>query len=254
MRTPAIAGAPHPQLRPLLSRDHGGFTDASPPAELVLPATAAVPLVVKLRDSAHRPPEFTTGAHAAPLVMEGACAPAYIEVWLAPLGAYTLLGAPIERLSGQIVDLTELFGPDGRRLAESVRDAPTWARRFELIDAFLLRRLDRGPRPHPEVARAWQRLVATGGRAPIGDIATEVGWSHRHLVARFRHEIGVTPKTAARLVRFECVRQRLETTAPVRWADLAAEAGYADQSHLVREFRTFTGSTPTQYLAAATHA
>jgi AraC-like DNA-binding protein len=248
-RWPRLAGAPHRRLRPLLPRGYAGFTQATAPRHLVLPATASVPLVIKILDSPHRPPAFVMGAHGSSLVVEGDCAPSYLEVWLAPLGAYTLLGLPMDQISGQLVDLVEVLGVTGRRLAEQLRETPSWRRRFWLLDQFLLGRLERGPRPLPEVGWAWERLVATGGAVPIGRIADEVGWSHRHLIARFRQQVGLRPKTAARLVRFDGVWRRIDQRRPLDWGRVAAEAGYADQAHLVREFRQFTGTTPTEFLA-----
>jgi AraC-like DNA-binding protein len=204
---------------------------------------------VKIVDSPHRPPAFVMGAHGASTVLEGDCAPSYLEVLLAPLGAYTLLGLPMEELSGQTVDLVEVLGAAGRRLAEQLRETSSWRRRFALMDQFLLWRLDRGPRPSPEVAWAWERLVATGGAVPIGRIADEVGWSHKHLIARFKQQVGLRPKTAARLVRFGGVWRRLDERRPLDWGQVAADAGYADQAHLVRDFRRFTGTTPTEFQA-----
>jgi AraC-like DNA-binding protein len=243
-----VAGRPHPALRSLLPRGYAGFTEATIPRHLALPATASVSLVVKLVDSPHRPPQFLVGARAAPLVVDGACARSYLEVWLAPLAAYTLLGLPMEELSGHTVDLVEVLGADGGRLAEQLRASPSWRRRFALLDRFLLKRLEGGRQPSDEVGWAWQRLVRTGGAVTIGRIAGEVGWSHKHLIARFRQQVGLAPKTAARLVRFDAVGRRLEGQAP-DWADLARDAGYADQAHLVRDFRQLTGMTPTAYLA-----
>jgi AraC-like DNA-binding protein len=248
-RWPRLAAAPQAQLRPLLPRGYTGFTEATSPRHLVLPASVSVPLVVKLADSAHRPPAFVMGAHGSSTVLEGACAPTYLELLLTPLAAYTLLGLPMDQLSGQIVDLADVLGPDGRRLGERLRQTPTWAQRFALMDQFLLRRLERGPRPAPEVGRAWQRLVGTAGAVPIGRLAVEVGWSHKHLIAKFRQQVGLAPKTAARLVRFNGVLRRVGSARRLDWGLLAAEAGYADQAHLVREFRQFTGTTPTQFLA-----
>jgi AraC-like DNA-binding protein len=248
-RWPRVAAAPRPELRPLLPRGYAGFTQATTPRHLVLPATASVPLVVKLLDSPHRPPAFVIGGHDTSRVLEGACAPSYLEVLLAPLAAYTLLGLPIDELSGQTVDLADLLGATGRRLGEQLRDAPTWRQRFALLDRFLLRRLADGPHPSPEVAQAWRRLVATGGAVPIGQLANEVGWSHKHLITRFRQQVGLRPKTAARLVRFGRVWRRLDARGPLDWADVARDAGYADQAHLAREFRRFTGMTPTQFQA-----
>jgi AraC-like DNA-binding protein len=248
-RRPRLAAAPQPRLRPLLTRGYAGFTEATTPRHLVLPATASVPLVVKLVDSPHRPPAFVIGARGTSTVLEGDSAPSYLEVLLRPLGAYTLLGLPMEELSGRIVDLGDVLGPAGRRLTERLREAPSWHRRFALLDEFLLRRLAAGPRPAPEVAWAWERLMATGGAEPIGRIAAEVGWSHKHLIARFRRQVGLRPKTAARLVRFNRVWRHLDRHRPLDWGLVAAEIGYADQAHLVREFRQFTGTTPSDFQA-----
>ena len=249
-RSPRVAAAPQPLLRSLLTRGYAGFTEATTPRRIVVPATTSVPLVVKLLDSPHRPPAFVMGANGSSTVLEGECAPSYVEVLLEPLGAYTLLGLPLDALSGRTVDLVDVLGADGRRLAEQLREAPTWRQRFALLDRFLLGRLAGGPRPAPEVVWAWERLVTTGGAVPIGRLADEVGWSHRHLIARFRRQVGLRPKTVARLVRFDGVCRRLDQAGGrPDWALVAAEAGYADQAHLVRDFRQFTGTTPTQFLA-----
>ena len=251
-RWPRLVATPQAQLRRLLPRGYVGFTEATTPRHLVLPATASVPLVVKLVDSPYRPPAFVMGAHDSFTVLEGACAPSYLEVLLSPLGAYRLLGMPMDELSGQIVDLAEVLGPDGRHLAEHLREAPSWTRRFTLMDQFLLGRLERGPRPAPQVGWAWERLVATAGAVPIGQLADEVGWSHKHLITRFRRQVGLRPKTAARLVRFNGVLGQLDARRRLDWGQVAREAGYADQAHLIRDFHQFTGTTPTEFVARTT--
>jgi AraC-like DNA-binding protein len=235
----------------MLACDHAGFTEASAPRRLLLPATASVPLVLKIRDSAHRPPAFVHGVHETFVALEGACAPSYLEVRLAPLAAYTLLNVPMNLLNGHIVDVRDLFGAEGRLLADKIQDARDWDRRFEIIDGFLLRRLHEGPRPSAAVRQAWHRLIASGGTASIGPIAVEAGWSHKHLITKFKEQIGLTPKTAARLIRFQRLLGRLEHSPPPRWTQLAADCGYADQAHLIREFREFTGTTPTEFLNQA---
>ena len=87
---------------------------------------------------------------------------------------------------------------------------------------------------------------------PIAQLAAEVGWSHKHLIARFRRQVGLRPKTAARLVRFDGVLGRLDERRGLDWGLVALEAGYADQAHLIREFHQFTGTTPTEFLAQTT--
>lgn len=254
LRWPRIEAPPHPLLAPHLARRHTGFVDATLPRHLVIPASATVALVVKLRDSAHRPAAFVTGPRDAHLVPEGDCATSYMEVRLGPLSGYPLLGVPLHELHGRIVDLRDVLGASGRRLAEQLREAPTWRRRFTILDQLLLGRLERGPHPSPEVARVWGRLVATGGAVRIGLLADEVGWSHKHLITRFKQQVGLSPKAAARLVRFDRVLRSLEQPGAPGWERVAAEAGYADQAHLIREFRTFTGRTPTAFVSHSTSA
>jgi AraC-like DNA-binding protein len=181
------------------------------------------------------------------MTVAGTCAPSYLELWLAPLGAYRVLGLPIDTLPGEPVDLIDVLGADGRRLGEQVRDLPSWQERFALVDSFLLERLDHGRSPSPEVGQAMSVLVQSRGRQPIGQLAADTGWSHKHLITQFKRQVGMTPKMAARLIRFETVRRRL-ARGNQGWARIAAEAGYADQSHLVREFRQFSGLTPTAFV------
>jgi AraC-like DNA-binding protein len=246
-RRPPFGRSPHPELQRLLARPHTGFTDA-PRHRLVVAATAAVPVVVRIQDPEDRAPAFVLGTHGKYTVMDSICAPTYLEMDLAPLGAYTLLGLAMDEINGLNVDLNDLLGADGRRLADQLRDAANWSDRFALVDAALLRRLETVPQPSPEVGRAWQLLVVTAGAMPISRIARDVRWSHKHLITKFKEQIGLAPKTAARLVRFDTVWRRIDER-PKRWERIAADAGYADQAHFIRDFREFTGTTPSAYLA-----
>jgi transcriptional regulator GlxA family with amidase domain len=97
------------------------------------------------------------------------------------------------------------------------------------------------------VCRAWHLLRASHGTARVADVARAVGWSERHLAARFRTEIGLTPKAAARVIRFDRARRMIPGCSG---AVVAATCGYADQSHLVRDFVEFTGLAPGAWLAA----
>lgn len=99
------------------------------------------------------------------------------------------------------------------------------------------------------VVRTWERLRQTSGRLGVGQLVDEVGCSHRHLVARFREQVGLAPKAVARVLRFQASLRLLERGGR-SLADVAASAGYYDQAHLHREFRDFAGCTPSALLAA----
>ncbi len=147
-----------------------------------------------------------------------------------------------------MISLDEIFGTAGRVLAERLRELRSWDERFDLIESFLLARACGGRRPRPAVAWAWARLCATGGRVRIEALAGELGCSRRYLHARFREQVGLPPKTVARLLRFREVCRQLDRD-PARWAEIAQDAGYYDQSHLARDFRDLAGTTATDFLA-----
>jgi hypothetical protein len=110
-----------------------GFTEATTPRHLVLPATTSVPLVVKILDSAHRPPAFVMGARGSSMVVEGDCAPSSLEVVLPPLGAYRLLGLPMAELSGQLLDLVEVLTTPAEFVARAVPSWWGWGRQVNFV-------------------------------------------------------------------------------------------------------------------------
>jgi AraC-like DNA-binding protein len=154
----------------------------------------------------------------------------------------------MRELAGRVVALDEAIGPAGADFAARVVEAPTWEARFEAVDAFLSQRLAAAPLPARGVVWAWDRLSMTGGLAPVGSIARALGWTPRRLIEQFREHIGVAPKTASRLLRFNRLLEVVQGTERPRWAEAAALCGYYDQAHLVRDFAQFTGSTPREYM------
>jgi AraC-like DNA-binding protein len=241
---------PHQGLRGLVARDYWGVIQPCRRHRLSIPATASVPLVLKICDSPYRPPAFLHGVHDHFVLMDGECAPSYLEILMAPLGAYRLLGRPVRELGDGVVDLESVFGAAGRRLLEAVRERTSWRGRFAAVDAFLLAAAESGPVPAPEVRHAWHLITASGGRAPIGRVATEIGWSHKHLITKFSEQVGLAPKAVARLTRFERALAHANRRPDLAWSHVAADAGYADQPHLIRDFRVFTGATPGDPSAA----
>jgi len=170
-----------------------------------------------------------------------------IDLKLTALGAYRLAGVPLSELTGACTSLPEVFGAAGVELAERVRDTADWDARFDLVEGFLVARLAAGPVPDAAVVRAWHSLPDSHGAARVEALAAEIGCSRRYLSEAFRRQVGLPPKTVGRLMRFQHVRRRIEHS-PARWADVAYAAGYADQSHLNREFRELAGTTPGDFV------
>ena len=171
-----------------------------------------------------------------------------MQLDLPPLGAYRLFGLPMRELANATIELDALEERSWSALITQLADSPGWEERFALLDETLLGWADEGPAPDPAVAWALRRLQHTGGLAPVGALAAEIGWSRRHFGARFREQVGMGPKATASVLRFRHAVRLLGTEATI--SDVAAASGYADHSHLTREFRRLAGCTPSEYRLA----
>lgn len=101
-----------------------------------------------------------------------------------------------------------------------------------------------------------QRILASNGAAPIAEVAAGLNLSYRQLLRRFYAASGLTPKEFARLRRLRAACMEAVQSADPEWADLSFAAGFADQSHLMREFRDIYGWPPRlvhEYLRRIDH-
>ncbi|MET7704356.1 helix-turn-helix domain-containing protein [Streptomyces sp. NPDC005485] len=170
-----------------------------------------------------------------------------LQVRLSPVIAHAVLGASSE-LGAMVVSLEDLWGRDAARIHEQLCAAGSWEDRFAIAEAALARRHEAGRAVDPEVAFVWRQTVTNRGAVRIERLADEAGWSRKRLWSRFRSQVGINPKRAAQLVRFDHAAHRL--AAGHSPALVAAEIGYADQSHLHRDVRAFAGVTPTAVAGA----
>lgn len=173
-----------------------------------------------------------------------------LQIRLDPLGAFSLLGVPMCELSNRVVELSQLLGDDAERWTARLRDAPSWEERFALMDGRLAARMTNGPLPSPQVAWVWHTMRLASGAVRVGELADRAGCSHRHLIAGFREQVGMTPKAAAQILRYERA-VRLLTSGGAAPVEVAVACGYADQSHLTRELTRLAGTTPAALARSA---
>jgi len=240
---------PHPVLRPLVTRYVGYAQEAvTLDVHRGLPSRH-VTLIISLEQPVRMPgvalQGLVGGLHTEAVLIRQDRVQRGVHVELDPLGVRTLFGVTAAELSGQVVSLAE-FGLG--ELPERLAEAPGWAERFAILDDVLAARAAEPVGPAPEVGQAWRRLRGAGGLLRVTDLAVEVGWSRRHFAERFRAEVGLTPKQAARVLRFERAGGLLRS-GRYDLAMVAAEAGYYDQAHLSNEWRALAGCTPRTWIA-----
>jgi AraC-like DNA-binding protein len=168
-----------------------------------------------------------------------------LQVRLSPLLARAV-GLPDD--FGGVATMTDVWGRHAAALEGRLRRASTWQERFTLAAEAVASRAHASAVPDAEVGEVWRRLFAAHGSARVETLSADVGWSRKRLWSRFRAQTGLTPKGAARLIRFDHAAHALAGGRSP--AAVAAESGYADQSHLSREVADFTGSTPAAIAVA----
>ena len=190
---------------------------------------------------------WLSGERTAPIVIDEMGKVHLAGIRLRAGGAWPFLGMPLREFSGQVVELEDVLGPEMRELRDRLGEAPHDDARFDLMEDWL--RVRRRTTPTRAVSYAVNLIQRGEADLQIGRMANQIGISHKHLLREFDRCVGLTPKTFARVCAFQRVIQSVGHESEVEWADTAAKCGYYDQAHLIREFRAFSGLTPTSYLA-----
>lgn len=167
-----------------------------------------------------------------------------------PGGAFPFFSPPIHELHSSHVPLDALWGNLAADLREQVLEAATPEERFCRLEQALLCRLASSREPHPAVGFALHQLENTPAVRNIANIAGQTGLSPRHFIARFRQQVGITPKLFCRIRRFHRALERIASGAAIDWVDLALETGYFDQAHFIHDFKAFSGLNPSTYCAS----
>lgn len=190
-----------------------------------------------------QPLHFVVGQMQAPVEIKPTGSVKGLGIRFHPAGARKILGIPMQELSGRMVPLEALQ----HDLVDAVRSAcgaGETRERLRIIEAALLKRAAQGSDADPAVWGALKRLLETDGCVMIEELTAQAGVSRRQLERKFQDWVGLTPKVLGRILRFQRVFKALESGA-ANWAEVAADCGYYDQSHLIRDFRQFAGECPS---------
>lgn len=250
---------PSPQLRPFV-KQYIGYSEESHARRLQVPhagvvvilnlgATLAIVDEARATEPVQVRHSFVAGLHDRAVVTHAGDDSRGIQLDFTAIGAHLFFGGlPMYEVANGAFSLDEVLGPEVVRLVDHLAALRSWEERFLLVDRFVGRRLACGRTPDEGVVWAWRRMLRSGGNAPVSELTKELGWSRKRLAQRFRHQVGLTPKTFGQVVRFSRAAQRL-AERKAQLADVAYECGYYDQAHFTREFARFAGMPPGQYAA-----
>lgn len=245
-----------PALRPYVARAVGyHFAGLEPGTHLGMPSGQLTVVISLDQDITVTPLDEPTralgvclgGPHTRAVEIHHDGRQRGVQLDLTPAGCRALLGVTAAELTGACVELGDLIGSRATLVRDALHEIPSWARRFDLVGGELFAGLSTAV-VDDRLSRARARIEASGGAVTVAELADDTGWSTRQLSDRFTREFGIGPKTACRLARFQRAYRLVQRQVP--GAEVAARCGYADQSHLVRDWKDFTGTTPSAWAAS----
>ncbi|GAA4374023.1 AraC family transcriptional regulator [Hymenobacter koreensis] len=249
---------PAVELRPFITA-YSAFEAALPPgeeihAQVIPPGVPVITLLlsghIRITDGPAAGQTAPPAAFTGQLTRSGGTACGghlhTFMVHFSPAGAHDLLGIDMKPLQNTTVELSAAAGAGTEAYLQAIQKAPDFVTRCHLTDAFFEDVRQRSGQAPGLGAAAAQLLMQHAGKLEVENLAQRLGISARTLLRRFTHEVGVSPKSFARLMRFRAAHNYLQ--APnATWADAVLKFGYTDQSHLIRDYRDFAGETPRQY-------
>ena len=233
--------------------------DAPHSRERILP-TGRVQVILNLdRDFLLDCPEGTPACRMAPSLIVGARSTYeiidtadmadLIGIVFEPGGFAPFVADAVDRFSNRSVNLEDTWGASAGTLRDRLRELPTPVSRIRCLEAFLLDKFAVRLHRHHVIDFALSSFQRTPGFASVREVARSTGWSERRFSQVFREQVGFSPKAWTRILRFQRAVQQLHAGVDLRWAEMALDCGYYDQSHFANEFRAFSGIDATSYSA-----
>jgi len=227
---------------------------ATPHRERILP-TGRVQIILNLARSyvldcpegqpdILKPPALIVGARSVYEIIDSSDMADLIGIVFSPGGFTPFASDATHLFSNQTVALDCIWGNAAQSLRDRLRELITPESRLGFLEQFLRARfvphIESRPRP-PQIQFALRYFAHNPSIASVAETARQIGWSERRFSQVFREEVGLTPKVWCRIQRFQRAVRQLHAGADIRWAELALDCGYYDQSHFANEFRAFSG-------------
>lgn len=162
--------------------------------------------------------------------------------------AFPFLSEPMQNLTNSVVDAELVLKSEILNIRERLLETKTTDGKFQILEENLLHCYLNQLQQNPFVDFAISKILSCPNQVSIKEISQNIGFSHKHVCKIFKENVGVTPKTFLKIVRFQKAIQQVEQQPFTDWSAVAHDCGFYDQSHFIADFKVFSGFTPTEYL------
>lgn len=167
-----------------------------------------------------------------------------------PYGFANFVTEPIKNLANKETPIALLFGETtANELGQKIINATDTKQRIEVIETFLLNKLHEKATIDHIVKSTIDTLLSTNGKSSINSILKEDSSKRRQLERKFSKQIGISPKQLGKVIRLQTALKLLLHQKTDTFTEIAYESEYYDQNHFIKDFKEFTGTTPTAFLA-----
>ena len=162
--------------------------------------------------------------------------------------AYPFVQMPLHELTDSVVDGDLVLTPEIMGMREMILAAPLISHKFMAVENFLLKKFVKKLVVNPFINFAVNKIIQAPENISIERISAKVGFSQKHLIKLFKDNVGVTPKSFLKIIRFQKAITEISASKRPDWIGIALESGYYDQAHFINDFKAFSGFTPNQYM------
>ncbi|MFK7736783.1 MAG: DUF6597 domain-containing transcriptional factor [Pirellulaceae bacterium] len=165
-------------------------------------------------------------------------------------GLFPLLREPVETVTDRVVDGQEILGGILQDLRSEILKQESPEQKVQTAYHWLEQHMDVSLTPQPAILDAIEAIAENPSQSTLAECVQRSGFSQKHLIQLFKKHTGLRPRDLQRILRFSQALTSIQEGHPVSWTTLSLDCGYTDQSHLIRDFKNFSGFTPEGFRAA----
>jgi AraC-like DNA-binding protein len=192
---------------------------------------------------------FVIGPMTRPLMVDSASPDNMIAVRFRPGGAFAFFDLPMSALTDLRPEIAH-FWKDATAFEAAILERGSVIERIAALESALIQRLRAARTIDARISTAVALLKRRSGVASVDSLSEELGITRQHLARKFQEQVGLSPKTFARIVRMQDVLRRIRNVGEVDWCMLALDSGYYDQAHMIDDFQDLCGISPARYMAS----